>query len=55
MEDIINMIIADESPSDISDKIKEILYTKSAENIESLRPYVAASVFGNDEETEEEE
>lgn len=49
MEDIINMIVADESPADISDKIKEVLYTKAAENIESLKPYVASSVFGDDE------
>lgn len=55
MEDIINMIVADKSPADISDKIKEVLYTKASENIESLKPYVAASVFGNDEESEEEE
>lgn len=49
MEDIINMIVADESPAEISNKIKEVLYTKAAENIESIKPYVAASVFGEDD------
>ena len=41
-----DMIAADESPSQISDKIKDILFSKSAEKIEALRPSVAASVFG---------
>lgn len=51
------MIVADESPSQISDKIKDILFAKSAENIESLRPSIAANIFGisddGSEETEE--
>ena len=41
-----DMIAADESPSQISDKIKDILFSKSAEKIEALRPSVAGSVFG---------
>lgn len=49
-----NMIIDDESPSQISDKIKDILFSKSAEKIDAFRPVVATSVFGQDEETEEE-
>ena len=44
-----DMIIADESPSQISDKIKDILFTKSAEKIDAFRPSVASSMFGNDE------
>ena len=47
------MIVADQSPSDISDRIKEILMQKSAENIDIIRPAVAASVFGNEENVEE--
>lgn len=50
MEDLVNMIVADESPADIADKIKELLYTKAAENIEEVKPYIASSVFGSDEE-----
>lgn len=49
-----NMIVTDESPSQISDKIKDILFAKSAEKIDTLRPAVSASLF-NDSETEEEE
>ncbi len=47
-----DMIISDESPSNISDKIKEILFTKSAEKIDSFRPAVATSIFGFDSEEE---
>jgi hypothetical protein len=49
MDDLIDMMVADQSPADISDKIKEILMQKSAENIDTLRPVVAASMFGTTE------
>lgn len=54
MDDLLDMIIADESPSQVSDKIKELLFAKSAEKIDVARPEVAASMFVNDGETEEE-
>ena len=44
-----DMIISDESPVNISDKIKEIIQLKSVEKIDTLRPYVAAQVFDNSE------
>ncbi len=53
MDDLLDMIATDESPSQISDKIKELLFTKSAEKIDEFRPEVAVSMFGN--QTEEEE
>jgi hypothetical protein len=53
MEDLINMIMSDEAPSEISDKIKDILYTKSSEKIDDLRPTVASVVFGLEDESEE--
>lgn len=52
MDDFINMIINDESPADITDKIKEILFAKSAEKINSFRPVVAADMFGEPGEGE---
>jgi len=55
MDDLLDMIIADESPSQVSDKIKELLFAKSAEKVDSFRPTVAANLFGETEETEEEE
>jgi hypothetical protein len=42
-----DMIMTDESPSSVSDKIKEILFAKSTEKIDSFRPAVAASLFDN--------
>lgn len=50
MEDLMDMIASDESPSQISDKIKDILYSKSAEKIDQFRPEVAASLFGKTED-----
>ncbi len=44
-----DMVASDESPSQISDKIKELLFAKSAEKIDSYRPQVAASLFGENE------
>ena len=35
----------DANASQISDKIKDILFQKSAQEIETIRPNVAASVF----------
>ena len=54
MDELLDMIIADESPSQVSDKIKELLFAKSAEKIDVARPEVAASMFMNNGETEEE-
>jgi hypothetical protein len=49
MDDLIDMMVSNESPADISDRIKEILMQKSAENIDIVRPVVAASMFGSPE------
>jgi len=54
MDDLLDMIVSDESPSQIADKIKEILFTKSAERVEAVRPQVSASLFDEDDsETDE--
>ena len=49
MDDLMDMILSDESPSQISDKIKDILFAKSSEKIDSFRPTVAASLFGEED------
>jgi hypothetical protein len=54
MDDLIDMMVSNESPADISDRIKEILMQKSAENIDIIRPVVAASMFGSPEAESEE-
>jgi hypothetical protein len=46
MDELMDMLVSpDESSSQISDKIKDILFAKSAERIEAIRPNVAASIF----------
>ena len=49
-----DMIIADESPSSVSDKIKDILFAKSAEKIDAAKPDVAAQTFGQETDSEAE-
>lgn len=46
MDELLDMIAADGSAVQISDKLKDILFAKSAEKIENLRPEIADSVFG---------
>ena len=48
MDDLMDMMVDDASAASISDKIKEILYTKSAERIETARPLVGAELFGDE-------
>lgn len=56
MEELLDMIATDESPSQISDKIKELLFAKSAERVDAFRPIVASGTFGQDElEVDEED
>lgn len=50
-----DMIISDESPSQVSDKIKHILYAKAAEKIDSFRPSVSSSLFNSELESQENE
>ena len=54
-DDLMDMIIADESPSNISDKIKDILFAKSADKVDSHRPNVAGQTFDAQDEIESEE
>lgn len=54
MEELVNMIATDASAADISDQIKDILFAKSAERIDSLRPLAAAGLFGDNVESGEE-
>ncbi len=42
-----DMIASDEAPSQISDKIKEILFSKASDKIDALRPSVADSIFND--------
>ena len=58
MDDLIDLMIDNESPSDISDRIIDMLYAKSAEKVEGERPNISAGLFGDEAdevETQEEE
>ena len=52
MDDLMDMLATDQSASEISDKIKEILYAKSAEKIDAAKPNAAASLFGQEVDAE---
>ena len=45
MSDIIDLIAQDSKASDISQEIKDTLYAKAAEKIETLRKEVSDSMF----------
>ena len=49
-----DLIGADESAAQITDKIKDLLYTKSGEKVDAFRPHVANSLFNDlEDETDE--
>jgi hypothetical protein len=53
MENIIDLIATDASPSDISVEIKSALFAKASDRIDALRPEVANAFFDSTEETTE--
>ena len=53
MDELMNLIIADESPSEISDSIKNALFAKAGERVDALKPAVANDMMGYDIETED--
>ena len=53
MDELMDMITKDESPSGISDAIKDALYAKSAEKIGAHKDTVANSLFGTPEDEEQ--
>ena len=52
--ELMDMIAADDSASQISDRIKDMLYSKSAERVDNHRPTAANSLFGEPPEVEDE-
>ena len=66
MDELLDLIASDKSPADVSDTIKDALYSKAAEIINSQRPDIAMQMFDptianaeeeevSDDSTEEEE
>ena len=54
MDELMDAMTTDESPSQISDKIKDMLFQKSAERVDAFKTDVANGVFG-DVDVEDEE
>ena len=52
--ELMDMIIADKSPSQISDRIKDMLFAKSAERVDGYRPEVAKNSFNAPEDSADE-
>ena len=42
-----DLIGADESAAQVTDKIKDLLYAKSGEKVDAFRPHVANSLFND--------
>lgn len=50
--EFIDMVVSDAPSSEISDYIKGLLFAKSSEVVDSLKPQIAAGLFGGNEEEE---
>lgn len=55
MEELIDLIATDSSASDVTDKIKDLLFAKAAQRIDGARPYVASAMFGGEDVEEDDE
>jgi hypothetical protein len=53
MDELMNLMIADESPSEISDSIKNHLFAKAGAKVDALKPAVANAMLGYELESEE--
>ena len=49
MPNILDLIASDQSSNDISDAIKDALYAKSAEKIDTLKPSISSNMFDEPE------
>ena len=54
-EQFVDLVLQDAPAHEISDAIKDILYAKSADRLEAGRPVVAADLFGDEIEYDEDE
>ena len=53
MDELMNLMIADESPSEISDSIKNQLFAKASARVDAIKPAVANAMLGYELESEE--
>ena len=45
MDDLIDLIATDQKASEVTDKIKDLLYTKAADKVDSIKSDVAVAMF----------
>ena len=53
MDELMNLMIADESPSEISDSIKNHLFAKAGAKVDALKPAVTNAMLGYELESKE--
>ena len=54
-DELMDMMVADDGASQVSDKMKDILFAKAAERVDAYRQEVANSLFGSPEVEVEDE
>jgi hypothetical protein len=53
MDELMDLLVKDESPNQISDKIKDILFAKTADKVTDARPNIMNSIFDGDQPEEQ--
>lgn len=48
--ELMDVILGNGSPEEVTDKIKELLFAKSSEKLDSIKPFISKGMFGNFEE-----
>lgn len=54
LEKLMDLLATDGTASDVSDEIKNILFSRSAEKIDTMRPDISSTMFDQQVETGEE-
>ena len=52
LDKLMDLLATDGTASDVSDEIKNILFTRSAEKIDAMRPEVSTTMFAQQAEPE---
>lgn len=52
---VVNSIVSGDTPAEITQSIKDLLFAKASERIDDYRQVVATNVFDYDDEVESEE
>ncbi len=53
--EFVDMIMSDASPADLADNIKQMLFDRSVQMVDDVRPYVSAQLFDPTQQEVEEE